>query len=194
MAQSHKQQLKKKQKQQKKKSKKMKLIQPSCVANFPVMSAWVSAMVQGIQMGCFVRRISADDYHVMMYLLDTWALGVKDSYVQLWSLIDYEKIIEQSPNFQRVEPGYLKLFIKESAAFGVKNGIEPIGKYSKMLPYLENIETEAAEQPNIEFGDNGRVVYIANVENETSKEIEQRLFRLKETLGDGNFDFFVPQL
>ena len=149
-------------------------------------------MVQGIQMGCFVRRINADDYHVMMYLLDTWALGVKDSYVRRWGLIDYEENSEQSLKFQRVEPGCLKLFIKDSAAFGVKNGIEPIGQYSKMLPYLVSIETEGAELPNIEFGDNGQVVYIANVENETSKEIEQRRFRLKETLGYGNFDFFVP--
>lgn len=182
--------LNKKQKKKKKQCATQKSIIPRAISELPVTDAWESEMIQGIQMGCFIRCVNSNDYHLMMFLLDTWALGIKDSYLRRLSYEGYERAIEGAPQFHRVEAGQLKLLVQDTATFGKKNGIEPIGSYKKMLPFMANIDSHDSEPHSVEFGKDGRVVYVANSENETPKEIKNRLASLEKTLGHDNFSYY----
>lgn len=193
MALSHKKLLKKQLKKQKKQKTKQSSVTPKAFYELPVFAAWETEFIQGIVSVCFARRITASEYHLSMYLLDTWALGVKDAYMRRCSYEEYDNNIESSHRYNRAEPGRLKQLILDTVSFGSENGFTPAGDYQKMLPFLNRVSTEGSESHDISFGDNGKVVYIANPEIETTKEIKERLVTLTETLGSEEFHFIAPQ-
>lgn len=193
MALSHKKLLKKKQKQQKKQRAKNKAVPSKPIHELPIVAAWETECARGMMSICFARRLSNGDYHLCMYLLDLWALGVKDAYIRKASFEQYEELTERSHRFSRAEPGRLKQLLLDTVAFGRQNGFEPGGDYAKMRPFINGISTEGAEPHGMRFGDKGKVVYIANPETESAKEVKTRIATLEKTLGAGNFTCMVPE-
>lgn len=193
MSLSHKKLLKKKQKRQKKQQKRHKTLVPKALYELPIVAAWETECVKGMISICFVRPINNTDYHLAMYLIDLWSLGVKDAYTGKVSYEQYKELTEYSRRFNRAEPGRLKRLLLDAVAFGRENGFEPGGDYAKMCHFIKAISTKDAQPHGMTFGNDGEVTYVANPESESAKEIKTRLATLEKTLGAGNFHFVVPE-
>ncbi len=194
MSLNHKKLLKKKQKQKKKEKQRSKqqTVTPIAVHELPVISAWESDAHDGAISICFARQITSIQYHISMYLLDIWSLGVKDAYMRKVPFEQYKELVEDSHYYKRAEAGRLKKLLLDAVAFGRKNGFEPCGDYIKMKPFIKGISTENSSPHGMTFGKDGEVFYIANPETETVKQIKTRMATLEKTLGMGNFHFVLP--
>jgi hypothetical protein len=190
MALSHKQQLKKKANKQKKRMSKNKTNVPVKISQLPIIESWQSDTVDGMTSICFARRISSLEYHISMYLLDTWALGVKDSFMQRVSFERYEQMMITSQRYKKADSGTLKSLIIDTVDFGHDNGFEPYGEYEKMLPYVSMISTVDSKSHDISFGDNGVVKYIP-FPDESHVLVKKRLQTLDDKLGQGNYEFIA---
>jgi len=198
MALSHKKLLKKKQQKKSKQQGKQKSHKGSFSANsrFPVCAAWMSkpneSKKSGICAITFVRKTGINDYLIVCYLVDLFCLGVKDAFLRQMDHTDYHELFEAEHSLQREEPGKLKKLLQTAIQFGRQNGFEPGGDYKKLLPYISNINTNDSEEPDIQFGKKGKVVYMANPKTESKAQIQQRLQTLRKTLGPEGFTFITP--
>jgi len=190
MALSHKQQLKKKANKQKKRMSKNKTNAPVKISQLPIIESWQSDSIDGMTSVCFARRISSLEYHISMYLLDIWALGVKDSFMQRISFEQYQQMMITSQRYTKVDSRTLKSLILDTVDFGRDNGFEPYGEYEKMLPYILRIPTVDSESHDTSFGDNGVVKYIP-YPDEDHVLVKKRLQTLDDKLGQGNYEFIA---
>lgn len=115
-----------------------------------------------------IRKVDNERYFAAMYLIDTWYLGVKDTYLKTFlSNRDFDQYCIQLSNAPHlfIEFPYedARSLILGSLAYAMHNGIAPAPDW-EFAKYL--IEPNRFFENKFEFGHNGKPLYIAGPDDE----------------------------
>jgi len=135
------------------------------------------------------RKVGFNRLEVCTYLVDLWCLGVKDaSGPRLMNPSTYKDFIEFAYNPFPAGSEEIPLELAQAIAFG---GIE----YAKTLGFQPHADFEQARSqlgkwdgtPVLNFGRNGKPCYINGPYDDPIKTLKI----LRETVGEGNFNFIL---
>ncbi len=138
----------------------------------------------------FVTRIERNQYVLGSYLVDYLCLGIKDAYgPRKLNRAKYEAIIEAA--YQTFDENYQEITLKQAQAiifgavdYAAKLGFHPHPDFESAKAHLGQ---PLDELPAIEFGREGKPFYM-NGPYDRPNEI---LTKLRETVGEGNFNYLL---
>ena len=139
----------------------------------------------------FVTRLEKNQYLVVSYLVDYYCLGVKDVWgPRKFNSTKYSALVEKT--YASFDQGYreITLELAQAIIFGAveyaqKLGLNPHSDWSKAK---EHLGKPLFNSPKIEFGRKGKPLYISGPYDNHEKIVA----KLKETVGEGNFDYVIP--
>lgn len=135
------------------------------------------------------RKLTLGRYAVATFLIDLYCLGVEDAFFRVEEGEDYdldreEWLAIQSP----IEPARARRLLRDAAAYGQANGLEPLPDFEDIARMLADVEPSGEPFP---FGDNGRPHYVVSPDADED-EIAYITHRLTEKLGPNGFDITYP--
>lgn len=139
------------------------------------------------------RKHSNDNLTIGMYLVDTYCLGVKDTFYQFnISTIEYRDMIESVSGELTLIP--VDYTLAHNIIFGAIEYAEdydfsPHKDFLKTTQYILEEDNDNVEIIDVEFGFEGKPFLIINDENEPYKNYMRTL---DETAGTGNYKFTLP--
>jgi hypothetical protein len=162
MALSH----KKLQRKNLKKQKKLKQVKAKKYSQIASPSEWTidCSLVyehiweEGIGAVAIVRRSHDGKYILGNYLIDVWALGLKDSFIRQADPQDIFDHLKQQPMKQE-SPSYCKALILAACDYSYQNGLRP-NINNKCKAFIENISCSRSDF-QFEFGKDGKPLYIS---------------------------------
>lgn len=137
-----------------------------------------------------VTRVEGNQYLVASYLVDYWCLGVKDAFSpRKLNRQKYEDLVEKA--YAPFKEATRKITLEEAQAiiFGAVEyasqlGLKPHRDFAAAKAHLgqppENL-------PSIEFGREGKPCYVSGPYDNPERIIN----KLRETVGEGNFDYLT---
>jgi hypothetical protein len=129
------------------------------------------------------------------FLLDTFCLGVKESF--LHTDLDEREVgamiaaMEESVSLHAVEPGYARNLVHEAVAYARSVGIAPHKDYGAVEALFGNVIADAGNAVFL-FGIDGKPVYIP-AEEDTPAQIRRRVDALRKKVGEDGFDVRLPE-
>lgn len=133
------------------------------MGNTPVIDCIIGGKLeeQGMASVLVSRRLPDGSIAWAMFLVDSYFLGVKDSFANIDAPGDYSDRlndwIREQP--KRCAPADARKLIEEAAEYGRSNGSPPRGDYRKAFSIFTGIDTADATR-TFEFGKNGKPFYI----------------------------------
>jgi hypothetical protein len=138
----------------------------------------------------FVTRIERNQYLLCGYLVDYLCLGVKDIYGPCkLHRAKYEAIFEAAylsfdENYQEITLKQAQAIIFGAVDYAAKLGFAPYPDFESAKAHLGQ---PLDELPAIEFGREGKPFY----RNGPYDRPDEILAKLRETVGEGNFDYLL---
>lgn len=163
-------------------------------ARYPIHQCFASAGIFAGGMGTVVlsRLAPNGDIVAGIFLLDTFCLGVKNSFARSYHPYDYDEMISsirQNELLQAVEPSYARKLVEESEAYARKLGFAPDADYKIAKDIFGDIDAgECADE--FTFGKNGKPYYVAGPRDSPMRR-QQILATLEKNCGAGNYDFMT---
>ena len=139
-----------------------------------------------------VRRHPQGTYTLGMYLVDTYCLGVKDSFylfsIDEASLDDFSQhyISKFGSDWQKTDYNTVHNIIYGAVEYAEDLGIKPCKEWS-VTQYILEDDTEDVPLIEFEFGKNGKPFLCTQTRLEASRYIPI----LNKTVGEGNYDFII---
>ena len=131
-------------------------------------------------------------YTVGIYLVDTFCLGVKNSYYRFSiDSLDYEELLqhfEKSKTLRKVSYEEAHNLIYGAVAFAEEGGIQP-GKSFALTQYLLEEDTDEIPLIEYEYGKDGKHFLMAN----DRLELNTYAPVLRDTLGADQFMYSLPE-
>ena len=162
--------------------------------NWAVYECWMSSGLWKTGLGqVIVSRINNQgDIAVGNYLIDIFCLGIKDCFVRVIYLDNYQAMLEQvsmaSGELKRVEPIYANTLIHKAAEYASELGFKPHNDFAKAKNLLKNLPVD--ETLKFSFGKEGEPCYMQGP-HESPAEVKKIL----QTLGSGknskNYHFLI---
>jgi hypothetical protein len=133
------------------------------------------------------RRHTGGRISVAMYLVDTYCLGVKDTFFKL-RLEDYEleNMLDRIPNIRECSYEEAHSWVYGAIAWAEEAGIEPDKSFA-VTKYMLEEDNDGIPLIEYEFGRDGKHLLVANNNLEASRYLPL----LKKNLGEGNFEFTI---
>ncbi|MGK7899017.1 MAG: DNA-binding response regulator [Xenococcus sp. (in: cyanobacteria)] len=138
----------------------------------------------------FVTRVEGNQYLVASYLVDYWCLGVKNVLgPRKLNRTKYEAMVKKT--YSKFQQEYREITLEQAQAiiFGAvsyaqKLGLKPHRDFSKAEEHLGQPSENLLP---IEFGRKGKPFYVSGPYDNSHKI----LAKLRETVGEGNFDYLM---
>lgn len=149
---------------------------------------------KGDGLGVFIvaRKKKSGNYIVGSYVVDTYCLGVKNTMCfhnfDESEYAEFKSRIKDSMDisFLKIEPNKCFNIIYGALEYAEDLGFKPNKDFSITEYVLDDIET--IEYDEIEFGYEGKPLYIAGIYDDYNRIIK----RLETKLGIGNFEYIIP--
>jgi hypothetical protein len=146
----------------------------------------------GITNAYIARRGPHDQVVGVVFLVDTYCLGVKDVCVFYCPETRWNEIIRQQNENRRLDPiapEALRKLVEGAVAYAKSFGIDPHRDWIKASPIFGDID---ASKSRVEFtyGQNGKPSYVSGPYDRPER-IKQIMQALTQHAGDGNFHFTV---
>lgn len=160
--------------------------------SFPVATCYLADdMAEGGMAQVIVTRDRGHGKFVVgCYLIDTYCLGVKDTFFMhdadehdIDDLLDHLRRTE----VQVVTYNHVHNLIYGAVAFAEEGGIEPHKDFS-VTEYILDEDSDDVPLEEFDFGRNGKHLLVVNPDGKERKYLGV----LKENLGEGNFDYILP--
>ena len=187
--------------QRKEKSKKMVVQQLQQIAyqsnpvafaaKYPLHQCLCNIAVFASGMGTVVVSRTAPNGDIVMgvFLLDTFCLGVKNTFSRLLPPYEYDTMIaEMRKNelMQAVEPSYARKLVENSVEYAATLGFKPNPDYHKAKEIFGDIDaSECTDQ--FAFGKMGKPTYMPGPTDSPLKR-QQILATLEKNCGTGNYE------
>ena len=191
-------QLKREKKKKKRQVKSSKILLPTInCSNWPIHECLVPEELWevGISQVMVSRKNSEDDIAVGMYLIDIFCLGIKDCFVRLTDLYEYQDMLdhvkESCGELERVEPVYINTLIHKAAEYAMQHGFKPHHDFAKAKKLLRNIPID--DNQEFIFGIDGKPYYTPGP-YESRSEINRILNTLELNKGTDNHVHLVEIL
>ena len=141
-----------------------------------------------------VRQHVTGNLTVGLYLVDTMCLGVKDSFFKFnISTYEFEKIYQpmnEEIGLEEIPYNLAHNIIFGAIEFAEEYGFSPYKEFTSTTIYLLEEDTDEIELIDIDFGDDGKPVYVQGP-NDTLATANRIVKTLEKTAGKGNFHFIV---
>jgi hypothetical protein len=133
---------------------------------YPIQHCLLTRGLFEVGMGTLIVARGATPYSLTMagFLLDTFALGVKDSFLISISgqeLGNYLDSISDVAPAEPVDPGYARKLLDDLVSWARTVGFAPHRDYLKLEPIFGSVA--AASDPRFRFGHEGKPMLIAGV-------------------------------
>ena len=165
-------------------------------AHWPIVSAKVSGDLfeQGIGPVVLVRQAVNGTTAFAHFLVDTWCLGVKDVFVNIFNrdqaAARASELSSRMGGMKNVSPEYLKKLILKSFEYSLSLGIPPAEDFAPCWKILDGID-ESLCHNEFEFGKDDKPMFIAGPHDGPAR-IRQVMDALVQTCGTDNFDYMLP--
>ena len=178
---------KRKERAKKQAGKKPSMMPVGCnkadLENAPVLAAYVTDSLEQSGSGTFViaRQLEMGLVFVGVFLVDTYCLGVKDAYVEMFPTADYERFVEQfsAQGVHEVSAAYAAKVIDGAVAYADDLGFKPHKDFRASAVVLGNIDRDECEE-TFEFGLDGKPCFIPGP-NDSEQKVK-RIMRQLEVL------------
>lgn len=154
-----------------------------------------SCQEKGIGIGhvMVIRRSSSGQYIVVVFLVDAYCLGVKDTFARMFTasqMVEFKRESRLLSDYQSVSPGLARGYVEAAIAFARENGFAPHGDYRKVAPIWGDIQpTEVPKKYT--FGSDGKPLYVAGPRDDAAFQMRV-INTLSQTLGVDNAHFSIP--
>lgn len=138
-----------------------------------------------------VIRKEKSRYLLCSYLVDYWCLGVKDAMgPRKLDRMDVEFIIEGASShfaqkFREISLEQARGFVYSAVDYAAGLGLQPHEDFEKAKSHLGQREES---DPTIECGRDGKPFYISGPYDNPLQIVR----KLRESVGEGNFDYILP--
>jgi hypothetical protein len=142
----------------------------------------------------FLTRVAKDGEIAMAaFLVDTYALGIKDVVFQLIERSEFEEFVSMAGAAAPViptDPAYARKLLRDAKAYAASLGLRPHRNFAAVEQLFGDVRAEECAEAFV-FGREGKPFYAVGP-TETAGQIGRRLARLAERLGPDGFDFMIP--
>lgn len=137
------------------------------------------------------RKQSNTEFIIGVFLVDIFCLGLKNTFCNAnVPLEEYEKLklsMAEESSLITCDPVLANRIVYGAIEYARKLGFEP-QKDFRLSRFTLGEPSDADIPYNIEFGKDGKPLYIAGPNDNAGRVIE----RLSKTVGDGNFHYLLP--
>ena len=161
--------------------------------SLPIDSCWILEDWQdvGETTVLIARRHASGKYTIGLYLVDTFCLGLKDTFYKFnVSSQEYDDLLDQiniGGNYIQVSYNEAHNLIFGAIAFAEEAGIKPSPEFA-LTQYLLEEDTEDVPLIEYEFGKNGKHFLVTK----NNLELNTYLPLLEKNLPEGEYDFIFP--
>ena len=161
--------------------------------SLPIDSCWILEDWQdvGETTVLIARRHASGKYTIGLYLVDTFCLGLKDTFYKFnVSSQEYDDLLDQisiGGNYIQVSYNEAHNLIFGAIAFAEEAGIKPSPEFA-LTQYLLEEDTEDVPLIEYEFGKNGKHFLVAK----NNLELNTYLPLLEKNLPEEEYDFIFP--
>lgn len=148
---------------------------------------------KGITNAACLVRLKTGEIGIVVYLIDTWCLGVKNVIARIASAEFYA---DWSDNFRKktgaksVPPATLRRLLDDAVAYARACGQPPHPQYPRFQPVLARIDPADAKE-RFQLGHNGKPHFFAGPDDHLARCYEI-VARLQRACGDGNYKVTIP--
>lgn len=187
---------KKKQSRQQVKSTKSLVIQPTHItySRWPLHECWIAEGLweSGIGYVIVSRKSSLGDIAVGMYLIDVYCLGIKNCFIRLVGLSDYQEMLNHvmasTGKLQSVEASYASTLVYKAKDYAMHIGFKPHPDFTKAQWMLKDIPIDETQQ--FTFGKDNKPLYIQGP-NESQADVRRIMRTLSGHLEQDAYDYVV---
>ena len=164
--------------------------------HWSIHECWVPIELweKGIGQVVIARKNNQGDIAVGIYLIDTYCLGIKDCFVRLTNIYDYQNFLEQVSNscgeIERVEASYANTLIIKAIEYANQFGFKPHRDFSKARNLLRGIPID--EDQEFTFGRDGKPFYMQGP-HESPADVKRIIKTLESNQGTDNYHFLVGE-
>ena len=154
----------------------------------PIQHCSLSEALLDTGMGMLVVARGATPYHVTMtvFLLDTFALGVKDAYLRSLSGRQFADTMDRMAGItpmRPVEPSYARKLMHDLVTWSRGLGVAPHRDYAKCEPIFGTVDAAACDV-EFRFGYEGKPLFIGDMSGLDLVESDGE-FEIVDDLPDG---------
>lgn len=162
--------------------------------SFPILECWISADWEkgsGLVQIILTRQQPNEKMCCAVYLVDKYCLGLKNTLAKInLSPERYQTVFDEIDSKQTMVECPIELahqMIYESIDYAAQFGFQPQSDFA-LTQYMLEPRSELDETYKLEFGQNGKPLFVAGPYDDAKKIIKQ----LEETAGTGNYDYVAP--
>ncbi len=148
---------------------------------------------QGIENVLWSRLASDGRVAYVVFLVDRFCLGVKDTVWGVARRVDYEVGVYgrlfRDYRAEPLEPAYARKLIEGAVDFARSVGLPPCRDYARASAIFGDVDASTCRE-SIEYGKDGKPFFIAGP-NDSRERCRQIVDALTEHRGAGTFDFLV---
>jgi hypothetical protein len=162
--------------------------------NWAIHECWVPIELwkKGIGQVIIARKNNQGNIAVGIYLIDTYCLGIKNCFVRLTNMHEYQNMLDHVRDscgeMELVEASYANTLITKAAEYANQFGFKPHSDFSKARNLLKGIPID--EDQEFTFGKDGKPFYMQGP-HESSAEVRRILKTLESNQGTENYHFLV---
>jgi hypothetical protein len=149
--------------------------------------------VSGIATVFLTREAETGQIAMAAFLVDTYALGIKDVVFRLMEPSDFDQFIAMACVAEpviRVEPSYARKLVREARAYAASLGLRPPRNFAAVEQLFGDVRADVCTE-TFTFGYEGKPFYVVGP-TETAGQVAKRLGTLVERLGLSGFDVMIP--
>jgi hypothetical protein len=163
-------------------------------AKMPVLKCLLAPNLfeAGIGAAVLIRGVSREEQHVGTFMLDTFCLGVKDSFFRVLDRQDADAMmasLQAADAVEPVDPSEVRKLLHDLVAWAGANGFPP-HKHYVLIETLFGDVVPADTDFTPRFGRDGKVVYMPGP-LETAAEIRRRTVMVQSRFGAAAVDMGV---
>lgn len=145
----------------------------------------------GIGTVILARGITASYLTLGVFLVDTWCLGIKDTYFRSLDAEDFEMMIDDTTPMASVDPSYARKLLRAAAAWAASIGFSPHRDFVAVERLFGDVRADASDV-TFQFGREGKVLYVPGP-RESPTQVRLRFGRLGRALGTETLEFAPSQ-
>jgi len=171
-----------------------KYIRTRC-RNLPIGTCYINNgwKENGMAYVFITRKHSNDNITVGIYLVDTYCLGVKDSYYKFnISPFELDEIINdiyEGISFAPIDYVLAHNIVYGAIGYAEDYGFSPHKDFTKVTQFILEEDDDNVVLMELEYGRNGKPFLIIQDEDEPYLGY---IKTLEETAGEGNFEYMLP--
>lgn len=139
-----------------------------------------------------VGRKAASGAATVVFLVDTYCMGVKDCFGKVTTSDEYRRHVEKfrENGVRAIDPSSARKLVEDAVAYAGAIGLSPHRDYHKLRPIFNGVDPAAARE-TFEMGRDGKPYFISGP-SQTSADCRRIIATLNANCGPDGFHYVCP--